>query len=303
MKMAKNIIGTAFAKPITVESVLERARSGVRSKYQSLRDALAYQDFSPVIGIDASETCSGSNFGMLLTQSAFRNFYITSLMASASLLHSRGYSVNDDRERHRLLRDVPHSQNFRFDRNQRFFADFWEGCACYSAPLSALSAEPSRLLTRTFINRSVKSLANSDAVTDLDFCAEHSWLWKPREGRVSLLADLQFSSEQREHVVQTFSIARELPKSIWRGRVLANTDLIFAAGNLLRVLKSALRTISAQMQCRFCQLNIEPLSSEIVITERDWFKTHGPRPPRRLPKRLVRCFQQIKGRVHSPLAV
>jgi len=75
------------------------------------------------------------------------------------------------------------------------------------------------------------------------------------------------------------------------------------AGNILKLLKSALRIISAQLRLRFYHFNIGPLSFEIVVTERDWFKTHGPRPPRRLLKRLVRCFQQINGRVHSPLAV
>jgi len=90
--------------------------------------------------------------------------------------------------------------------------------------------------------------------------------------------------------LQGFSKAQSCPRSF--------------AENILKLLKSALRVISAHLRFRFYHFNIEPLPFEIVIAaERDWFKTHGPRPPDGQLKRFVSCFQQMKGRVHSPLTV
>jgi hypothetical protein len=44
-----------------------------------------------------------------------------------------------------------------------------------------------------------------------------------------------------------------------------------------------------------------PKVSLIPTLHRQWLRVHGPRPPRQVLMRLVSCFQQVNGRVHSPL--
>lgn len=80
------------------------------------------------------------------------------------------------------------------------------------------------------------------------------------------------------------------------------TQLVGTARDVEKVMKRALQIMADSCRNALHHHHLEPVPFQVVVKERNWFKVHGPRPPRLLLKRLASCFQQVNGRVHSPLA-
>jgi serine/threonine protein kinase len=96
--------------------------------------------------------------------------------------------------------------------------------------------------------------------------------------------------------------ARALGRALSVTRLGSNVRLVLTACNLVKILKKALR-ISA-LFCKRVFIGTYKFSRiDHWLFEYGWGKTHGPRPPSFELKWLLRCFQQVNGCVHSPVAM
>ena len=72
--------------------------------------------------------------------------------------------------------------------------------------------------------------------------------------------------------------------------------------SLMNAVKRALRITNKILTCKLTNLRLAPVCFQFVIVERGWLRIHGPRSPKAMLERLESCFQQVNGRIHSPLA-
>lgn len=91
-------------------------------------------------------------------------------------------------------------------------------------------------------------------------------------------------------------------KALSRVSLGFKAQLVGTARDVEKVMKRALQMMADSCRNVLHHHHLVPVSFQTVVKERSWFKVHGPRPPRLQLKRLASCFQQVNGRVHSPLA-
>ncbi len=88
---------------------------------------------------------------------------------------------------------------------------------------------------------------------------------------------------------------RALARALAAPRITSAVRLVLTPCNLLKVLKRVLRLSACRLPSMLRRIQIEPICPRAVVDKHDWFRIHGPRPPRQPLKRLVSCFKQTEG--------
>jgi hypothetical protein len=88
---------------------------------------------------------------------------------------------------------------------------------------------------------------------------------------------------------------RALARVLSCPKITSTVHTVVTACNLLKVLKCALRVLAKLLASIHQTYNLKLAFFQFVVTEHDWFKVHGPRPPRCQPKRLGAAFSKYMG--------